>query len=74
MFDDPQFRERLPLLPKEQVGADMLPTPIKYVGEELPVPAKAPTVGEHTEHVLRTVLGWTDDQIVKARDAGAFGE
>jgi crotonobetainyl-CoA:carnitine CoA-transferase CaiB-like acyl-CoA transferase len=74
LFDDPQFRERLPLLPKEQVGADMLPTPIKFVGEQLPMPAKAPTVGEHTEHVLRTVLGWTDDQIVKARDAGAFGE
>jgi crotonobetainyl-CoA:carnitine CoA-transferase CaiB-like acyl-CoA transferase len=73
LFDDPQFRDRLPLLPKEQVGADMLPTPIKFVGEQLPVPAKAPTVGEHTEHVLRTVLGWTDDQIVKARDAGAFG-
>jgi crotonobetainyl-CoA:carnitine CoA-transferase CaiB-like acyl-CoA transferase len=73
LFDDPQFRDRLPLLPKEQVGADMLPTPIKFVGEQLPVPAKAPTVGEHTEHVLRTVLGWTDDQIVEARDAGAFG-
>jgi crotonobetainyl-CoA:carnitine CoA-transferase CaiB-like acyl-CoA transferase len=73
LFDDPQFRDRLPLLPKEQVGADMLPTPIKFVGEALPVPARAPTVGEHTEQVLRTVLGWTDDQIVKARDAGAFG-
>jgi crotonobetainyl-CoA:carnitine CoA-transferase CaiB-like acyl-CoA transferase len=74
LFDDPQFRDRLPLLPKEQVGADMLPTPIKFVGEQLPMPTKAPTVGEHTEHVLRTVLGWTNDQIVKARDAGAFGE
>jgi crotonobetainyl-CoA:carnitine CoA-transferase CaiB-like acyl-CoA transferase len=73
LFDDPQFRERLPLLPKERVGADMLPTPIKFVDEDLPVPAKAPTVGEHTEHVLRTVLGWTDDQIIKAREAGAFG-
>jgi crotonobetainyl-CoA:carnitine CoA-transferase CaiB-like acyl-CoA transferase len=73
LFDDPQFRDRLPLLPREQVGADMLPTPIKFVGEQLPAPAKAPTVGEHTEHVLRTVLGWTDDQIAKAREAGAFG-
>jgi crotonobetainyl-CoA:carnitine CoA-transferase CaiB-like acyl-CoA transferase len=73
LFDDPQFRDRLPLLPREKVGADMLPTPIKFVGEELPVPAKAPTVGEHTEHVLRTVLGWTEDQIAKARESGAFG-
>ncbi len=74
LFDDPQFRDRLPLLPKEKVGADMLPTPMKFVGEELPVPEKAPTVGEHTEHVLRTVLGWTEDQIAKARDSGAFGK
>jgi crotonobetainyl-CoA:carnitine CoA-transferase CaiB-like acyl-CoA transferase len=73
LFDDPQFRERLPLLPKEQVGADMLPTPIKFVDEDLPVPSKAPTVGQHTEHVLRTVLGWSDAQIAAARDAGAFG-
>jgi len=73
LFDDPQFRERLPLLPKEQVGADMLPTPIKFVDEDLPVPSKAPAVGQHTEHVLRTVLGWSDAQIAAARDAGAFG-
>ena len=65
---------RLPLLPKEAVGADMLPTPIKFVGEELPVPTMAPTVGEHTEAVLRTVLGWSDDQIAAARAAGAFGK
>jgi crotonobetainyl-CoA:carnitine CoA-transferase CaiB-like acyl-CoA transferase len=73
LLDDPQFRDRLPLLPKELVGADMLPTPIKFVGEEMPVPAKAPTVGEHTEHVLRTVLGWTDEQIDNAKAAGVFG-
>ena len=33
----------------------------------------APTVGEHTESVLREVLGWDDDRIAAARDAGAFG-
>jgi len=73
LLDDPQFKDRMPLLPKERVGADMLPTPIKFIGEELPVPTRAPAVGEHTEQVLRTVLGWTDDQVAAARDAGAFG-
>ena len=34
LLDDPQFQDRMPLLPKEQVGADMLPTPIKFVGED----------------------------------------
>jgi len=73
LFDDPQFRDRLPLLPKEAVGADMLPIPVKFVGEDLPVPTMAPTVGEHTEAVLRGVLGWSDEQIAAARAAGAFG-
>jgi crotonobetainyl-CoA:carnitine CoA-transferase CaiB-like acyl-CoA transferase len=74
LLDDPQFQDRMPLLPKEAVGADMLPTPIKFLGEEMPVPTKAPTVGQHTEQVLRDTLGWSDEQIAKARAAGAFGE
>jgi crotonobetainyl-CoA:carnitine CoA-transferase CaiB-like acyl-CoA transferase len=73
LLDDPQFKDRMPLIPASQVGADMLPTPIKFVGETLPVPTKAPTVGQHTEEVLRTTLGWSDEQIGKAREAGAFG-
>ena len=60
-------------IPAAQVGADMLPTPIKFVGETLPDPTMAPTVGEHTDQVLRDVLGWDDDRIAAARDAGAFG-
>jgi crotonobetainyl-CoA:carnitine CoA-transferase CaiB-like acyl-CoA transferase len=71
--DDPQFRDRLPWIPASAVGAEMLPTPIKFVGEELPVPTMAPTVGEHTEAVLRDVLGWDDTRIADAREAGAFG-
>ena len=34
--DDPQFRDRMPWIPASSVGADMLPTPIKFVGETLP--------------------------------------
>jgi crotonobetainyl-CoA:carnitine CoA-transferase CaiB-like acyl-CoA transferase len=71
--EDPQFRDRMPWIPASKVGADMLPTPIKFVGEELPDPTMAPTVGEHTEQVLREVLGWDDARIAAARDAGVFG-
>jgi crotonobetainyl-CoA:carnitine CoA-transferase CaiB-like acyl-CoA transferase len=74
LFADPQFRDRLPLLPAAAVGADMLPTPIKFVGEDLPVPTMAPTVGEHTEQVLRETLGWDEAQIAAARAAGALGD
>ena len=71
--DDPQFRDRMPWIPAARVGADMLPTPIKFVGETMPEPAMAPTVGQHTEAVLRSVLGWDDARIAAARAAGAFG-
>jgi len=73
LLDDPQFADRFPLLPAEDVGADQLFTPLHFVGEELPHPAKAPTVGQHTEDVLRSVLGYDDNQISTARDGGAFG-
>jgi crotonobetainyl-CoA:carnitine CoA-transferase CaiB-like acyl-CoA transferase len=73
LLEDPQFTDRFPLLPASDVGADQLFTPLHFVGEELPHPAKAPTVGEHTEAVLRSVLGYDDNQISTARDGGAFG-
>ncbi len=73
LLDDPQFADRFPLLPAADMGADQLFTPLHFVGEELPHPAKAPTVGQHTEDVLRSVLGYDDNQISTARDGGAFG-
>jgi crotonobetainyl-CoA:carnitine CoA-transferase CaiB-like acyl-CoA transferase len=73
LLDDPQFADRFPLLPSADVGADQLFTPLHFLGEELPHPTKAPTVGQHTEVVLRSVLGYDDNQIAAARDSGAFG-
>jgi crotonobetainyl-CoA:carnitine CoA-transferase CaiB-like acyl-CoA transferase len=73
LLDDPQFADRLPLLPAAEVGHDQIVTPLHFVGEELPHPAKAPTVGQHTEDVLRSVLGYDDARIATARSEGAFG-
>jgi crotonobetainyl-CoA:carnitine CoA-transferase CaiB-like acyl-CoA transferase len=70
LADDPQFQDRLGFLPASEHGADMLPSPIKLVGDELPPPRKAPTVGQHTDEILREVLGKTDDEIQALRDAG----
>jgi|SRR5579871_278318 len=70
---DPQFQHRLPWIPAERLGADQLPTPLKYLGEELPEPAKAPTVGQHSDEVLRDVLGYADDRIAALRATGALG-
>ena len=70
LADDPQFQDRLGFLPASEHGADMLPSPIKLVGAELPPPRKAPTVGQHTDEVLREVLGRSDEEIQALRDAG----
>ena len=73
VLDDPQFADRFPLLPAEDLGSDQIFTPLHFVGEDLPEPAKAPTVGQHTEEVLRSVLGYDDTRIAAAREGGAFG-
>ncbi len=71
--EDPQFQHRFPVYPVEGHGAEMLPFPVQFVGEELPEPAMAPTVGEHSEEVLSTVLGYDADRIEALRKAGALG-
>jgi crotonobetainyl-CoA:carnitine CoA-transferase CaiB-like acyl-CoA transferase len=73
LADDPQFQDRLPWIPASRLGADMVPTPLKFIDEALPVPTKAPTVAEHRDSVLRDVLGWDDAQIKAAAESGAFG-
>ncbi len=73
LADDPQFQDRLPWIPQERVGHAQVPSPIKVVGEEHPLPTKAPTAGEHTEAILRDVLGYDVERIAALRAAGAFG-
>jgi crotonobetainyl-CoA:carnitine CoA-transferase CaiB-like acyl-CoA transferase len=71
--NDPQFRDRFPLYPHERHGADMLPFPVKFRGETLPPPTKAPSVGQHSDEVLREVLGYDEERIHRLRAAGALG-
>ncbi|MBV8979992.1 MAG: CoA transferase [Acidimicrobiia bacterium] len=65
--DDPQFQHRLPWIPKEQLEADMLPFPAQLTDADLPVPGRAPNVGEHTDSVLRDA-GYDDARIAALRD------
>ncbi len=69
---DPQFLDRMEWFPADVLGADQLPFPVKVAGEEPLVPTKAPEVGEHTDAVLRDVLGYDDARIAALRDAGAI--
>jgi crotonobetainyl-CoA:carnitine CoA-transferase CaiB-like acyl-CoA transferase len=73
LADDPQFHDRMGWLPSAELGAEQLPSPIKLVGDELPPPTHAPTVGEHNEAVLRDTLGYDDARIAELREAGALG-
>jgi crotonobetainyl-CoA:carnitine CoA-transferase CaiB-like acyl-CoA transferase len=71
---DPQFRDRLPLTSHRQHGTDLMPSPIKPLGESLPVPtAAAVTAGRDTEAVLREVLSYDVERIAALRQAGALG-
>ena len=71
--DDPQFRARFPWIPASRLGADEIPLPVHVRGEELPVPTRAPKVGEHTDEVLADVLGYEPSRIATLRGGGALG-
>jgi crotonobetainyl-CoA:carnitine CoA-transferase CaiB-like acyl-CoA transferase len=73
LADDPQFQDRLPWIPRDRVGHDQVPSPIKVVDEDHPLPTKAPAAGEHTDAILRDVLGYDDERIAALRAAGALG-
>ena len=67
---DPQFRERLQWIPKEQLDADMLPYPVRIEGEAPPRPSRAPSPGQHTDEVLREVACCAEDRIDRLRSSG----
>jgi crotonobetainyl-CoA:carnitine CoA-transferase CaiB-like acyl-CoA transferase len=73
LASDPQFQDRLPFFPREALGAEQLPSPIRFIGEDPPVPTKAPTVGEHTTTILRDVLAYDEARIAALRAEGALG-
>jgi crotonobetainyl-CoA:carnitine CoA-transferase CaiB-like acyl-CoA transferase len=71
---DPQFTARLGWLPREALGAEQLPLPVRLVGQDgWGVPGRAPAVGEHTTEVLTRVLGYDEARLEALRAAGAFG-
>jgi len=73
LADDPQFAARLGWIPASRLGADQLPFPVRFVGEELPVPERAPGPGDDSYAVLRAVCDYDDARIAELRAAGALG-
>jgi len=71
---DPHFQARLSMRPYAEAGTDLMPSPIKPIGESLPVPSVAAREpGRDTEAVLRDVLGYDATKIAALRSAGTFG-
>ena len=48
--------------------------PIRYSRTPVVDPVTAPAVGEHTDAVLRDLLGYDEDRLVRLAESGAFGE
>ncbi len=71
--EDPQFQDRFHWMPADEVGSDMLGTPLKFMDVDMPKMTKAPTVGQHTEDVLQSVLGYDEAKIAALRETGAIG-
>jgi crotonobetainyl-CoA:carnitine CoA-transferase CaiB-like acyl-CoA transferase len=51
----------------------MLPFPVRFPGESIAAPTKAPEVGEQNADVLGEVLGYDEARIAELKDKGVFG-
>ncbi|HWC38450.1 MAG TPA: CaiB/BaiF CoA-transferase family protein [Acidimicrobiales bacterium] len=73
LAQDPQFQDRLSWLPASELVADLMPNPIKVVGQAPPTTTRAPTLGQHTDEVLTQVLGYDAAHLAELRQGGALG-
>ena len=72
----PEARERriVTRIPHDKAGwVPNIGLPIRYAGTPMVDPVAAPSVGQHTESVLRDVLGYDDRRIASLAKSGAFG-
>lgn len=67
---DPHARARIRWLPAATHGADLMATPIVREDGDMPTPRRAPAHGQHTDEVLREVLGYPAERIAALRAAG----
>lgn len=58
--DGPQFQHRITWMGADQLGCEQLAFPLQVIGEELPVPDRAPALGQHTAEVVGGSEGPSD--------------
>lgn len=72
----PEARERrlVSRIPHDRLGwIPNVNLPIRYSRTPIVDPVAAPAVGQHTERVLREVLGYDDAHLARLAETGAFG-
>jgi crotonobetainyl-CoA:carnitine CoA-transferase CaiB-like acyl-CoA transferase len=72
----PEARERnlVTRIPHDTVGwVPNVNLPIRYSRTPIVDPVAAPAVGQHTEDVLRELLGYEDEQLALLAKSGTFG-
>ena len=72
----PEARERgiVTRIPHDTVGwVPNVNLPIRYSRTPIVDPVAAPAVGQHTEDVLRELLGYDNDRLARLAEAGTFG-
>ena len=74
-LEDPQLAAREMIVPLEHLTAGtvrVLGTPLKLSATPASIRTPPPTLGQHTDAILRE-LGWRDEQIAEMRRLGAAG-
>jgi CoA:oxalate CoA-transferase len=70
-----QARGLLTSIDDERLPGLRLPLqPVKFTGSAANVAARAPGLGEHSEHVMAELLGLGAERIAELAAAGLFGE
>ena len=68
-------REAVTWIPHPTVGqVPNLASPIRFAKTPLVDPAAAPTIGQHSEQILREVLGYDETRIAALAARGVFGD
>ena len=71
--NDPQIAERQMLIQIEHpvAGSQKMPnSPLKFSSSPIELLTPAPTLGEHTREILKSMLGMKDEEVVTLRSAG----
>lgn len=73
----PEARERklVTRIPHPKTGwVPNVRLPIRYSRTPVVDPVAAPAVGQHTDEVIREILGYDEDRLAHLSEAGAFGD